>query len=312
MNHLYFAYGSNLCVEDWQKYCRQHDMAAGRLDPVSPGWLPDHRLWFSHHSRARGGGALNVLPAVGSAVRGVLMRADAAAWQTLHHKEGHPNRYQASVRTVLDQTGTPVQAMVYILRPEYDRGFVRPTDDYVAVVRRGRVRHGLATDDLDAAVDGDVTASSVPRVFVYGTLKRGQCRQTVGSQWIERRVRPAEVAGRLVDLGHYPGLLSPTQPDQRVHGEVVVARDVEPLLRTYDQVECFGGYDSAALYIRILCRMQTEAGDRTAWTYRYHQPIGNGDQTGAVRVIPGGVWPVEEGVANGTRTHDPRNHNPML
>ena len=126
---LYFAYGSNLCVEDWNAYCDRHGLKPGRMDPVGVGRLPDHQLWFSHHSVARGGGALNVRPRRGSIVEGLLLRVDTDAFETLHQKEGHPDRYQAAPMTVLDGDHHPVQALVYVLRPKFDRGWVTPAAD---------------------------------------------------------------------------------------------------------------------------------------------------------------------------------------
>lgn len=108
-------------------------------------------------------------------------------------------------------------------------------------------------------------------VFVYGTLKRGECR---ASQWprTPRDVLKAEVAGALYDLGPYPALVD--GPD-RVLGELwVFDRTEEPLvLATLDAIEHYQqrGPD---LYIRVERRCETSAGHepRMAWLYHYARP----------------------------------------
>ena len=89
--------------------------------------------------------------------------------------------------------------------------------------------------------------SDVNSVFVYGTLKCGQCRadcwpcEPLG-------VEPASTSGALYDLGPYPALL--TGPD-RVVGEIwtFAAADMDETLAVLDQIECYGqgGVD---LYLR--------------------------------------------------------------
>ena len=50
-----------------------------------------------------------------------------------------------------------------------------------------------------------MTTDLITDLFVYGTLKRGQCRETM---WPRQpvSVRPAFIRGRLYDLGPYPAI----------------------------------------------------------------------------------------------------------
>lgn len=97
-------------------------------------------------------------------------------------------------------------------------------------------------------------------VFAYGTLKRGQERE---SCWPRRPVRvdAATVRARLFDLGPYPALLPADGADaDDVSGELwtFAAEDFPATLRALDEVECYG-IDDVDLYERrvIDCRLPT-------------------------------------------------------
>jgi len=99
--------------------------------------------------------------------------------------------------------------------------------------------------------------SGTNAVFVYGTLKRGECRADC---WPREplRVEHASTLGMLYDLGRYPALLS---GDNLVLGEIwtFVPNDITETLRVLDAIECFaqGGVD---LYVRkvVPCGVETD------------------------------------------------------
>lgn len=90
--------------------------------------------------------------------------------------------------------------------------------------------------------------------FVYGTLKRGECREGC---WpiAPRVVLPAYVRGQLYDLGPYPGLLGESANDDgdwvrgelwQVEGEAAVVRTLEVL----DAIEGYRAKEDAGEYLR--------------------------------------------------------------
>ncbi|MBP87097.1 MAG: hypothetical protein CMJ64_10335 [Planctomycetaceae bacterium] len=112
--------------------------------------------------------------------------------------------------------------------------------------------------------------SDAYRIFVYGTLKRGEVRDTC---WPHKplSIEWGTVSGQLSDLGPYPAL---------VEGEDIVLGElwqVEPdhlsaTLATLDKIE---GYEQAGddLYVRRMVRCTTLAGElRQALTYFYADP----------------------------------------
>jgi gamma-glutamylcyclotransferase (GGCT)/AIG2-like uncharacterized protein YtfP len=72
-------------------------------------------------------------------------------------------------------------------------------------------------------------------IFVYGTLKRGECRERCWPH-APRSVQPGFIRGQLVDLGPFPGLIA---GDGWVRGEVweIRAADLPATLETLDAIE---------------------------------------------------------------------------
>ncbi len=126
--------------------------------------------------------------------------------------------------------------------------------------------------------------SEPDRLFVYGTLMRGECRHgALGGRKNVAEIEPAEVTGRLVDCGSYPGLVR--APAGTVAGELVRVRDVERTLAKLDRIEGYLGEDvPGSLYHRVLVEARAESGRTlTAWTYVLVEP-------GELPEIPSGSW----------------------
>jgi gamma-glutamylcyclotransferase (GGCT)/AIG2-like uncharacterized protein YtfP len=114
-------------------------------------------------------------------------------------------------------------------------------------------------------------------VFVYGTLKRGQCR---GGLWPAEPVlvRDAWIRGDLFGRHDYPAL---TAGQNRVIGELWSFRpeDIDRVLRTVDEIEGTNQPGQPDLYARV--PVETWDLDRRqlsqAYTYRYAtNPVDDG------------------------------------
>lgn len=115
-------------------------------------------------------------------------------------------------------------------------------------------------------------------LFVYGTLRRGAAMHGL----LEGRVRyvgPARVAGRLLDLGAFPALATPADPEDRVRGDLfaIAAATRDVLLDTLDRYE-------GDRFERERAVVEGPSGETEAWLYRWR-----GDPTGR-RQIPGGDY----------------------
>jgi len=297
--NAYFAYGSNLDSQDWQRWCIEHGYSTNLLRPFEPVkqvggvYLPDHELQFSYYSTARGGGALNVVPRIGQAVSGSLFEVMGdEGWAALDHKEGLPHCYSRKQVKILDEGGGLTDAMTYLISQPSDTPFIPPARGYAEIVRRGMQRLNLPTRFLDAAVSNEPVPPVTNGLFCYGTLMQGQCRfHHLAAHQIEN-VLPATVCGRLVDLGEYPGMIELSNDDRssKVFGELFEMSDLSAVLADIDEVEDFRGYEAAdSLYSRRL--IQADIGDgqpRLAWSYFYEGGDGS--------PIPSGCWRTHGGM----------------
>lgn len=150
--NLYFAYGSNLCLDDWHDWCGGNGYDVGLLQPVAVARLPGRRLAFTRYSKVRSGGVLDIRPCERSVVHGVLFRVAPDGWLALDAKEGAPHAYRRIELAVIAADGKELRAVTYEVCAPVP--FVQPTDHYVAVVRRGLSAFDLPTAALEHALRG--------------------------------------------------------------------------------------------------------------------------------------------------------------
>ncbi|GAB1812575.1 poly-gamma-glutamate hydrolase family protein [Mycobacterium sp. MUNTM1] len=126
LRHLYFAYGSNLCVRQMAQRCP--DAAHPR-----PAVLPDHD-WLINQR-----GVATVEPLAGNQVYGAVWRISDGDLATLDSAEGVPVRYRRDELTVHTDHG-PEPAWVYIDH-RVTPGPPRP--GYLPKIIDGATQHGL-------------------------------------------------------------------------------------------------------------------------------------------------------------------------
>lgn len=110
--------------------------------------------------------------------------------------------------------------------------------------------------------------SEFEHVFVYGTLKRGQSRETC---WPKppQLIQDAWTLGKLIDLGPYPALLA---GGDRVLGELwsFTREDIAQVFTVLDQVEVTNQPGIPNEYDRVQVRVTLGDGNSVmASTYRY-------------------------------------------
>jgi gamma-glutamylcyclotransferase (GGCT)/AIG2-like uncharacterized protein YtfP len=113
-------------------------------------------------------------------------------------------------------------------------------------------------------------ASAIARLFVYGTLMRGECRHHYIERCKPTRIQPATLGGKLFDYGEYPGLVAgPAHGASRVRGELIEFEDIEPVLALLDCVEGVSiAPTAAAEYRRLVVEVALSDGTRvSAWAY---------------------------------------------
>jgi gamma-glutamylcyclotransferase (GGCT)/AIG2-like uncharacterized protein YtfP len=103
-------------------------------------------------------------------------------------------------------------------------------------------------------------------IFVYGTLKRGQCREPL---WPHRplEIREATLRAALYDLGPYPAI---GPGDDLIAGELWFLRadHIEKTLRVLDRVEGFNQAGKTNWYERQIVECRDAHGEvHRAYTY---------------------------------------------
>jgi gamma-glutamylcyclotransferase (GGCT)/AIG2-like uncharacterized protein YtfP len=128
-------------------------------------------------------------------------------------------------------------------------------------------------------------------LFVYGTLMScatGRLGRAERARLYRegRSLGPAWTAGRLYDLGRFPGMTEPRDPGEIVHGEAVRLADARSTLAwldAYEGIGAGGGHDEYARVERPVCL--ASGGELNAALYLYRGDVGR------ARRLPGGRWP---------------------
>ena len=131
--------------------------------------------------------------------------------------------------------------------------------------------------------DGKLPEQMIGSVFVYGTLKRGQCREQM---WpvAAMAIRDAWVRGTLFSRDDYPAMLA---GNDRILGECwdFPAEAIGEVLHCLDEIECTNQPGQDDLYHRVCLDVFDLAGRplRKAYAFHYaHDPL----QDDFIRVIP--------------------------
>jgi gamma-glutamylcyclotransferase (GGCT)/AIG2-like uncharacterized protein YtfP len=111
-------------------------------------------------------------------------------------------------------------------------------------------------------------------LFVYGTL-RAFVAGAAGARLRRHSclVGYARVAGRLYDLGDYPGLVEPRRAREWVTGELYRLKKPRLTLRGLDRYES-GAWPVPPRFVRERATAYLAAGTRRrVWLYRYRGPV---------------------------------------
>lgn len=135
---LYFAYGSNINLEQMEHRCPDALL-------VGPVTLQNYELQF------RGSGFATVAPKKDCVVHGLLWKLTPSCEQSLDRYEGYPRHYTKETMTVKDAAGAEIPVMVYIMAEPYCRQPALPSPYYYRVIQRGFEANGLPVESLEEA-----------------------------------------------------------------------------------------------------------------------------------------------------------------
>lgn len=140
---LYFAYGSNMSLEQMDYRCPDASVVENvRVD--------NYRLAFcSMNPRS---GVATILPEEGSYVEGVLWRITPECEKSLDRYEGYPHLYGKETICVKNAEGQEKNVMVYTMNAPYKEHPARPSDFYLKGILEGCRENGLSTKPVMDAV----------------------------------------------------------------------------------------------------------------------------------------------------------------
>lgn len=152
--------------------------------------------------------------------------------------------------------------------------------------RHGRVPRRAGQGTLEVKVGA---GSSAQHVFVYGTLHGATGHPMADLLQPARLVGAGSVAGRLYDLGAYPGMVNARTAKDRVRGQVYRLLKPNLTLVRLDVYEGCGGV--AGEYRRKRVRVRLDSGRKlTAWAYFFNGAVAarvripSGDYLQALRI----------------------------
>lgn len=148
-NILYFAYGSNLSLEQMQK------RIGSKAKVVGKAYLENHRLGFTIYSKKTWkGGVADIVPEAESKVWGAIYELTEQQLEKIDHYEGYKkdrdlkkNFYNRLQVEVVDKRGVKQPCLTYQAEvgDEKKRKYLyhRPSEKYCEVIRKGGKDHGL-------------------------------------------------------------------------------------------------------------------------------------------------------------------------
>lgn len=121
---------------------------------------------------------------------------------------------------------------------------------------------------MEFVIDGKLCKPMIKSVFVYGTLKRGQCRENC---WPARPIKvvPAWALGTLFSRYDYPAMLA---GNDRVLGECweFDVDDMDRVVDRLDEVEWANQPGQPDLYTRVTIDVFDSKGQRISSALTYH------------------------------------------
>ena len=136
-NTLYFAYGSNINLDQMAYRCPDASV-------VGPVTLENYELLF------RRGGFATIAPKEGEMVTGLLWSITPGCERSLDRYEGYPRFYDKRKVTVRDSEGRSLSVMAYIMDERF-REPILPTDSYYNGILEGYRQNDMPTDCLKRA-----------------------------------------------------------------------------------------------------------------------------------------------------------------
>lgn len=142
---LYFAYGSNMDSDDFDRWCARNSCEAPKFLNTKPATLKDYKLDFNYYSTSRKSGAANIMPEPSQSVYGLVSEISDADMAIISKKEGFPAYYEKINVTVETLVGATMHNVITFkaARAREKSSFQPPSRYYLDLILANARKHGF-------------------------------------------------------------------------------------------------------------------------------------------------------------------------
>ncbi len=153
----YFAYGSNMDLEDFKRWCDEKGCEMPDLRDPIPAKLLGYKLVFNYYSGRRKAGAANIslTGESGDVVYGLIFNVTECARDVIREKEGYPDYYGESCVKVKSLDDKLVfDGFTYKVVPEKERDtYQPPTKCYLGLIIKNAKLYKFPKDYIECLSD---------------------------------------------------------------------------------------------------------------------------------------------------------------
>jgi gamma-glutamylcyclotransferase (GGCT)/AIG2-like uncharacterized protein YtfP len=137
---LYFAYGSNLSLDQMGRRCPGSRM-------LDTGFIEDHELSFTTYADRWKGGVADIIEKKGSKVWGLVYELSMEDLSSLDYYEGFPDLYRRKKVKVFGRKGEYGEVWTYFVVEK--KGYIPPSRIYFEIIYDAARVFGFPPDYLD-------------------------------------------------------------------------------------------------------------------------------------------------------------------
>jgi len=150
----YFAYGSNMDEDDFNKWCENHGKGKRFKEifkNIRPAKLKDYKLRFNYYSQSRCGGVANIMDEAEIFVYGLLMEIEDKDLEVISEKEGRKtyNQISIDVKTLSDGIKVPNVKTYKVVENKEEKRDCPPTDKYLYLLIRNSIKYKFPLDYIE-------------------------------------------------------------------------------------------------------------------------------------------------------------------
>jgi hypothetical protein len=152
----YFAYGSNMDEDDFEKQCNIKQWSKVNFQNTRPAKLPGYKIQFNYFSKGRGGGAANIMESPEDCVYGLLSEIEDSDLETIRKKEGYSEDctkcyYNEICVNVQELRGNIVQFVktYKVSKSRETPTNQSPTKEYLDLIINNAKKHGFPPEYIE-------------------------------------------------------------------------------------------------------------------------------------------------------------------